>query len=320
MSKMITRKKYLKCLFLFSGGLDSILGVEVLRIQKNIKIVGLTFKSIFFDETLARKMAKKISLPLKIIDISSDILKVVKKPKYGYGKGINPCLDCRILMLKKAKEILKKEKFDFIASGEVLGERPMTQNKIALNFVEKKSSLKEILLRPLSAKLLKETIFEKKGLIKRELLLDISGRSRKKQISLAKKFNLKNYPTPSGGCILTDINFSKKLKELLNYYPQAKENDINLLKLGRHFWKNRAKIVVGRNEKENKILKKIAKKGDFLIEMKNYPGPLTLIRNYSKKKISIQVLEKAKKLTQYYSPKVRKKKNVEFKIKKIETC
>ncbi|MCD6085458.1 tRNA 4-thiouridine(8) synthase ThiI [bacterium] len=320
MPKIMTRKKHLKCLFLFSGGLDSILGIEILRIQKNIKIVGLTFKSIFFDEILAKKMAKKISLSLKIVDISSDILKIVKKPKYGYGKGMNPCLDCRILMLKKAKEILKKERFDFIASGEVLGERPMTQNKFALNFVEKKSSLKEILLRPLSAKLLKETIFEKKGLIKRELLLDISGRSRKRQISLAKKFNLKNYPTPSGGCILTDINFSKKLKDLLNYYPQAKENDINLLKIGRHFWENKVKIVVGRNKEENKILKKLAKKSDFLIEMKNYPGPLTLIRNYRKRKIFNQILEKAKKLTQYYSPKTRKRKDIKFKIKKIESC
>ena len=302
----MAKKKFLKCLFLFSGGLDSILGVEVLRIQKNIKIVGLTFKSIFFDETLAKKMAKKISLPLKIVDISSSLLKIVKKPKYGYGKGMNPCLDCRILMLKKAKEILKKEKFDFVASGEVLGERPMTQNKFALNFVEKKSSLKGILLRPLSAKLLEETIFEKKGLIKRELLLDLSGRSRKSQIFLAKKFNLKDYPTPSGGCILTDLNFSKKLKELL--------------KLGRHFWEKKVKIVVGRNEKENKILKKLAKKGDFLIEMKNYPGPLTLLRNYQKTKISSEVLKKAKKLTQYYSPKVRERKDVKFKIKEIETC
>lgn len=317
---MMAKKKFLKCLFLFSGGLDSILGVEVLRIQKNIKIVGLTFKSIFFDETLAKKMAKKISLPLKIVDISSSLLKIVKKPKYGYGKGMNPCLDCRILMLKKAKEILKKEKFDFVASGEVLGERPMTQNKFALNFVEKKSSLKGILLRPLSAKLLEETIFEKKGLIKRELLLDLSGRSRKSQIFLAKKFNLKDYPTPSGGCILTDLNFSKKLKELLKIYPKAKENDIKLLKLGRHFWEKKVKIVVGRNEKENKILKKLAKKGDFLIEMKNYPGPLTLLRNYQKTKISSEVLKKAKKLTQYYSPKVRERKDVKFKIKEIETC
>ena len=313
------RKNQLKCLFLFSGGLDSILGVKILRLQKNIKIVGVNFKSVFFSEKIAKEMAKKIKLPLKIVDISEKLIEIVKKPKYGYGKGMNPCLDCRILMLKKAKEILKKEKFDFVASGEVLGERPMTQNKFALNFVEKKSSLKGILLRPLSAKLLEETIFEKKGLIKREPLLDLSGRSRKRQIFLAKKFNLKDYPSPSGGCILTDLNFSKKLKELLKIYPKAKENDIKLLKSGRHFWKEKVKIVVGRNEKENKILKKLAKKGDFLIEMKNYPGPLTLLRNYHKTKVSSKVLEKAKKLTQYYSPKARKRKDVKFKIKEIKT-
>jgi len=310
-------KKTLKCLFLFSGGLDSILGVKILKLQKNIKIFGLTFKSIFFDEALAKKMAKKISLPLKVIDISQDFLKILKKPKYGYGKGMNPCLDCRILMLKKAKEILKKEKFDFVATGEVLGERPMTQNKFALELTEKESSLKGILLRPLSAKLLKETIFEKKGLIKRELLLDLFGRGRKRQLALAKKFKIKDYPTPSGGCILTDLNFSKKLRELLEIFPQAKENDFKLLKLGRHFWEKKTKIVIGRNEKENKILKKLAQKGDLLIEMKNYPGPLTLIRSYKNKKISPLALKKAKKLTQYYSPKARQKKKVEFKIIKI---
>ncbi|MCD6412163.1 tRNA 4-thiouridine(8) synthase ThiI, partial [bacterium] len=233
-------------------------------------------------------------------------------------KGMNPCLDCRILMLKEAKKILKKEKFDFVASGEVLGERPMTQNKFALKLVEEKSSLKGILLRPLSAKLLEETLLEKKGLIKRELLLDLQGRSRKRQILLAQKFKLKEYPTPSGGCLLTDLNFSKRLKELLENFPKAKKNDIELLKLGRHFWKKKIKIIVGRNEKENQLLKKLAQKGDILIEMENYPGPLTLIRSYEKrKKISKQALEEGKKLTQSYSSKAKDKKDVKFKIEKL---
>jgi len=312
------RKNQLKCLFLFSGGLDSILGVKILRLQKNIKIVGLNFKSIFFSEKIAKEMAKKIKLPLKIVDISEKLIEIVKKPKYGYGKGMNPCLDCRILMLKEAKKILKKEKFDFVASGEVLGERPMTQNKFALKLVEEKSSLKGILLRPLSAKLLEETLLEKKGLIKRELLLDLQGRSRKRQILLAQKFKLKEYPTPSGGCLLTDLNFSKRLKEFLENFPKAKKNDIELLKLGRHFWQRKIKIIVGRNEKENQLLKKLAQKGDILIEMENYPGPLTLIRSYEKrKKISKQVLEEGKKLTQNYSSKAKNKKDVKFKIEKL---
>ena len=312
------RKNQLKCLFLFSGGLDSILGVKILRLQKNIKIVGLNFKSIFFSEKIAKEMAKKIKLPLKIVDLSEKLIEIVKKPKYGYGKGMNPCLDCRILMLKEAKKILKKEKFDFVASGEVLGERPMTQNKFALKLVEEKSSLKGILLRPLSAKLLEETILEKKGLIKRELLLDLQGRSRKRQILLAQKFKLKEYPTPSGGCLLTDLNFSKRLKELLENFPKAKKNDIELLKLGRHFWQKKIKIIVGRNEKENQLLKKLAQKGDILIEMENYPGPTTLIRSYEKrKKVPKKALEEGKKLTQNYSSKAKDKKDVKFKIEKL---
>jgi len=312
------RKNQLKCLFLFSGGLDSILGVKILRLQKNIKIVGVNFKSVFFSEKIAKEMAKKIKLPLKIIDISEKLIEIVKKPKYGYGKGMNPCLDCRILMLKEAKKILKKEKFDFVASGEVLGERPMTQNKFALKLVEEKSSLKGILLRPLSAKLLEETILEKKGLIKRELLLDLQGRSRKRQILLAQKFKLKEYPTPSGGCLLTDLNFSKRLKELLENFPKAKKNDIELLKLGRHFWQKKIKIIVGRNEKENQLLKKLAQKGDVLIEMENYPGPTTLIRSYEKrKKVSKKALEEGKRLTQNYSSKAKDKKDVKFKIEKL---
>ena len=312
------RKNQLKCLFLFSGGLDSILGVKILRLQKNIKIVGVNFKSVFFSEKIAKEMAKKIKLPLKIIDISEKLIEIVKKPKYGYGKGMNPCLDCRILMLKEAKKILKKEKFDFVASGEVLGERPMTQNKFALKLVEEKSSLKGILLRPLSAKLLEETILEKKGLIKRELLLDLQGRSRKRQILLAQKFKLKEYPTPSGGCLLTDLNFSKRLKELLENFPKAKKNDIELLKLGRHFWQKKIKIIVGRNEKENQLLKKLAQKGDILIEMENYPGPTTLIRSYEKrKKVPKKALEEGKKLTQTYSSKAKDKKDVKFKIEKL---
>ena len=312
------RKNQLKCLFLFSGGLDSILGVKILRLQKNIKIVGLNFKSIFFSEKIAKEMAKKIKLPLKIVDLSEKLIEIVKKPKYGYGKGMNPCLDCRILMLKEAKKILKKEKFDFVASGEVLGERPMTQNKFALKLVEEKSSLKGILLRPLSAKLLEETLLEKKGLIKRELLLDLQGRSRKRQILLAQKFKLKEYPTPSGGCLLTDLNFSKRLKELLENFPKAKKNDIELLKLGRHFWQKKIKIIVGRNEKENQLLKKLAQKGDVLIEMENYPGPTTLIRSYEKrKKVSKKALEEGKRLTQNYSSKAKDKKDVKFKIEKL---
>lgn len=296
--------KKAKALVLLSGGLDSILAAKILQNQ-GIKVTALSFKSYFFNTAAAEKAAKNLKIPLKIINFSKEHLEMVKNPQHGYGKAINPCIDCHILMLKKAKGIMKKEKFDLVATGEVLGERPMSQNLSTLKLIEKESSLKGYLLRPLSAKLLGETIPEKKELVDRRRLLDISGRSRKKQIALAKKWKIKWYPTPAGGCLLTDLEFSKKLKELFGKYPKCNGNDIEFLKLGRHFWVNKTKIIVGRNEKENKKIEKLAKRGDILIEMKNYPGPLTLIRNYSKRKIIQKVIKKAQDLTQYYSVKTR---------------
>ena len=304
--------KKIKAVLLFSGGLDSILAAKILRKQK-IKILAITFKSYFFNEKIAKKAAKEIKLPLKVIDFSKEHLKIVKKPRYGYGKTVNPCIDCHILMLKFAKKIMEEKKYDFVATGEVLGERPMSQNPKALKLVEKESTLSGFLLRPLSAKLLKKTVPEIKKWINREKLLNISGRSRKKQIALAQKFRIKWYPTPAGGCLLTDLEFGKKLKELLKIYPKFNGNDIELLKLGRHFWKDKIKIIVGRDEKEDKKVKKLAKKFDILIEMKKYPGPLTLIRNYKKTKIPKKILEKAKELTKYYSTKARDKIDVKFK-------
>ncbi len=302
-----------KALILLSGGLDSILAAQLLK-KQGIKVTALSFKSYFFDSKQAKKAAEVLRIPLKVIDISREHLKMVKKPSYGYGRAMNPCIDCHILMLKKAKEVMKKGKFDLVATGEVLGERPMSQNTGALKLIEKESSLSGYLLRPLSAELLKPTILEEKGIINRDKLLDISGRSRKRQIALAKEWRIKWYPTPAGGCLLTDSEFGKKLKELLRICPECEGNDIGTLKLGRHFWQGKVKIIVGRNEKENKKIKKLARKGDVLIEMKDCPGPLTLIRNYSQKKIAPKIIKKAEDLTRYYSTKARGKNNIEFKV------
>jgi len=303
-----------KAILLFSGGLDSILAGKILENQ-GIKIIPIFFKSYFFDEKNAQKVAEILGWELKVIDFSKEHLKVVKKPKFGYGSSMNPCLDCHILMLKKAKQLMKKLKADFVATGEVLGERPMSQNKKALELIEKESSLKGYLLRPLSAKLLKETIPEKKGDVDREKLLDIQGRSRKRQIELAKKFKIKWYPQPSGGCILTDLEFGRKLRELLEKYPEFNGNDVETLKLGRHFWEGKVKIIIGRNHEENLKLEKLKRKGDFIMKMKNYPGPTALIRPYQSK-VSNEILEKAKELILKYSKKAQGKKDVKFLIQK----
>jgi len=241
-------------LFLFSGGLDSILAVKLLQ-EQGIKVAGLTFVSYFFNSDLAKESAKNLDIKLKIIDFSDEHLDMVKNPQYGYGKAINPCIDCHILMLKKAKEI--SEKFDFVATGEVLGERPMSQNKRALELIAEQSGLKDYLLRPLSAQLLEPTVPEKNGLVARNKLLDISGRSRKRQIVLAKKWGIKEYPTPAGGCLLTDFQFGRRLKELFKQWPDCRGDDVRLLKLGRHFWVKDNKIIVGRNQTENKEIKKL---------------------------------------------------------------
>ena len=304
--------KKVKALVLFSGGLDSILAAKLL-IEQGIKVQGLIFKSYFFDLGEARKTAKEIGIKLIIKDFSKEHLKMVKAPKYGYGKNMNPCIDCHALMFRIAKQIMKKENFDFIATGEVLGERPMSQNKNALKLIEEESGLNGYLLRPLSAKLLEPTEAEKNGLVDRGKLLDIRGRSRKRQLELAEKWKIKEYPNPAGGCLLTDIDFSKRLRKLLDKYPEARENDIGLLKFGRHFWYDSVKIIVGRNHQENLEIKKLRQKTDVLIELKGLSGPTTLIRSY-KGSISKKEIIEAQKLTKHYSLKARDEEDLKFKI------
>jgi len=291
---------FVKALLLFSGGLDSMLAAKVLQ-EQGIHVDGITFRSCFFNEEQAKKASKEIGIKLKIVDFSKDHLKMTKNPKHGYGKNMNPCIDCHLLMFKQALEI---EGYDFIASGEVLGERPMSQNKKAL-------SLSKEILRPLSAKLLPKTEIEKKGLVDRSKLLDISGRSRKPQLELVKKYGIKWFPSPAGGCLLTDPEFSKRLKNLMKY--DFNENDIELLKHGRHFWEGDVKIVVGRNKKDNEKIIKLKTKKDEIIELKDIPGPTTLVRPY-KGRINSAIIEKAKQLTKHYSLKARDRENIEYDI------
>lgn len=301
---MGNKRSETSALVLLSGGLDSILVIKILQ-EQQVDVTGLTFVSYFFNANSAKRAADKLKAKLKIVDFSDEHLEMVKGPRYGYGKAMNPCIDCHLLMLKRAKKIMEEEGFDFVATGEVLGERPMSQNKSALELIEKESGLKEYLLRPLSAKLLSLTIAEQKGLINRDKLFDISGRSRKRQITLAKEYGIKEYPTPAGGCLLTDLQFGQRLRELLDHWPNAQGKDVQLLKLGRHFWVGNDKIVVGRNEQENKQIEKLTQKGDVLIEPKEFVGPTILIK--SKKEVLEKSLIKAKELMIKYSPKLRKK-------------
>jgi len=293
-------KKKIKALVLLSGGLDSTLAAKILQ-QQGIEVTGLSFKSCFFNTRNAQKAAQKLQIPLKTVNFSREHLELVKNPPHGYGKTANPCLDCHLLMLKKAKKIMTKENYDFVATGEVLGERPFSQNKKALLEITKKSGLAKRLLRPLSAVFLPATLPEKKGWIKKSQLPAIKGRSRKIQLTLAKKYQLKHLPQPAGGCLLTDKIFSQKLLELFHRWPQASVQDIPPLKFGRHFWQGKVKIVLGRNQEENEKLTAIALKKDILVEPQNFPGPTALLRG---KKITPIIIKKAKKLIIQYSKKV----------------
>ncbi len=285
-----------KVLALVSGGLDSSLAIKLIQ-EQGIEVEGVSFTSPFFGPENAKKAAEELEIRLHIIDITSEILEIIKSPRYGYGKNMNPCIDCHILMAEKAKELMEEVKASFIISGEVLGQRPKSQNKQALELVVKRSETQGILLRPLSARLLLPTEAEEKGLVDREKLLTLSGKSRKPQLELARKYNLKEYGTPAGGCLLTDSIFSKRLKDLLEHNEYTLDN-ILLLKLGRHFRSSAGlKIVIGRNKEENKRLKSLAKEGDTSFNVIGHKGPLAIVRG----KLDEETLEEAASLCARYS-------------------
>jgi len=281
---MIAERKRIKALVLFSGGLDSILAAKILE-RQGIDVTALTFVSYFWSAEEAKKSARENKLKMKIVDFSDAHFGMIKKPKYGRGAGMNPCIDCHLLMLIQAKKIAKKESLDIIATGEVLGQRPMSQRGRALELIEKKAGLAGKILRPLSAKVLPETEMEKSGIIDREKLLGISGRSRKEQLKLAKKYKIKYFPSPAGGCILTDKEYSKKLRELLENIKKPKPSNLQFLRIGRHFWEGDTKIILGRNYEENLMLKKLAERSDILVEPKNIPGPTALVRGKRNKMV-----------------------------------
>ncbi|MDI6781517.1 MAG: 7-cyano-7-deazaguanine synthase [bacterium] len=267
-----------KAIVLLSGGLDSILAAR-LMLQQGIEVEAISFATSFCNCSQAELSANELGIKLRLIDIFDEIMGIIKHPKHGYGKGINPCIDCHTLMLKKAREYMLGTRASFVATGEVLGQRPMSQHLRAMRLIEKESGLEGLLLRPLSARLLKSTIPEQEGWIDREKLLDISGRSRKPQMALAKELNIKEYSTPAGGCLLTDSMFAKKMRDLLAHTPDPSWNDVQLLKLGRHFrLSDRLKVVVARNDEENKRLLNLLENGDTTLMVSNQKGPLSVCK------------------------------------------
>jgi hypothetical protein len=288
--------KQVRALIMFSGGLDSMLAAKLLQ-ELGVDVLGINFYSAFFGNKNAVNSAKQINLKLISIPVKQDYIEMLKHPKHGYGSGLNPCIDCKIFMLKSAKKLMKKNNADFIATGEVLGERPMSQNSGALDIIELESGLKGKLLRPLSAKLLPETEAEKKHLVNRNKLLDISGRSRKKQIELANIYNIREYPSPGGGCLLCEKEFASRLADLFKNSKKTSMKEIESLRIGRHFRFGKSKIIVGRDKDENDKLLDLSKKLKAAIfECKEVVGPTTLLIGKNR-----EAEEKAAELTAFYS-------------------
>lgn len=279
-----------KALALLSGGLDSILATKLV-LEQGIEVEAINFLTTFCTCTrkgcqhAATQAAETLKIPLKVFNITEEYLSVVKNPKHGYGSHMNPCIDCRIFTFSKAREYMRQVGASFIITGEVLGERPMSQRKDAILLIEREAGLKGLILRPLSAKLFEPTLPEKEGVVNRDKLLEITGRSRKPQIALAKEFAINDYPCPAGGCLLTDPQFAKRIKDLLEH-DQLTLDNVKLLKLGRHFrLSGDAKLIVGRDEGENISLESQIKPGDIYFKLKDHEGPLSILKGISDKNL-----------------------------------
>lgn len=275
-------KKKVKALGLCSGGLDSILAGLVLR-EQAIEVVWVAFETPFFTAEKARKASEMTGIPLIAKDITDRYLPMLEDPPAGFGQHMNPCMDCHALMFRIAGEMMGEIGADFLFSGEVIGQRPMSQTRTSLRYVEKHSGFDGRILRPLSARNLPVTQMEESGLVDRERLCSLSGRSRKPQIEMAKAFGVTDYPAPAGGCLLTDVNISKRLKDLFEHKASPDRAELELLKYGRHIRLSPAvKIVVGRDKADNEqILGHYRPDQDMLIKMNSVPGPVVLISSGS---------------------------------------
>jgi tRNA-specific 2-thiouridylase len=267
----------IKGIALISGGLDSILAVKVMQ-EQGVEVEGVAFETPFFSADRAVEASSAIGIPLTVADITEEHLVMLRAPRYGYGRNMNPCIDCHILMLKKAGEMMEARGADCILTGEVLGQRPMSQGKQSLHIVAKRSGYQPYIIRPLSARLLPETMPEKEGKVDRSRLLDIQGRGRKRQMEMAARYRITGYATPAGGCLLTDPGFSKRLRDLFAHDKNMEVRDMELLKVGRHLRLNdETKVIVGRKQRENAVISELSTDHDIVIKMRDLPGPTVLV-------------------------------------------
>ena len=283
-----------KCVLLYSGGLDSLLTAKILM-DMGIDVAGLHCILPYFPPDLNTEnlkssiLAKQIGLKLVEYRCEEEYIEMLRKPYHGYGRGMNPCIDCKLFFIKKAAELMKKLNADFVATGEVVGQRPMSQLKHMLNHIEKESGLAGRLLRPLSAKLLKPTIVETDGRVNRDMLLDINGRGRKRQLELAEYYGITDFESPAGGCLFTDSHIASRIRDAFLYYTKITPLDLYLLRFGRHFRLNeKLKIIVARNQHESEQLEQYKMHADYFF-LPDFPGPSVFVKGkiYETDKIKI---------------------------------
>lgn len=272
-----------KAVALLSGGLDSMLAAKLVAIQ-GVAVTGVHFVSVFNSAAkpgrrlAARLAADAVGIPLKTFPFTETQIEILRNPPHGYGSAANPCIDCHIAMIRRAGEFMREIGADFVVTGEVAGQRPMSQRTFILRVIEQETGLEGLILRPLSAKALQPTLPEKRGLVNRDLLEGIVGRTRTRQMQLARRFGIEAYPTPAGGCLLTDREFGRRVMDLVEH-GELTVNNAHLVKVGRHYRLDAAtKAVVGRNERENGVIETYARPGDLLITTEDVPGPTTLVR------------------------------------------
>lgn len=268
-----------KAVAMISGGLDSTLAARMM-LEQGVELCGLYLSAPWgcCDKTKAVKVAAQLGIEFMVVKMTREYIGVIRSPKYGYGSSMNPCIDCRIYMFEKAKELMEQIGASFLVTGEVLGQRPMSQMRNSLFLIERQAGLDRRVVRPLSAKVLPATLPEEEGLIERERMCGITGRSRKEQMALALKFGILDYPNPAGGCLLTDPEFGRRVRDLFDAQEEVDLEDMELLRLGRHFRANsRTKLIVGRNEEENATLAEYLAPGRALFVPEGFPGPTVLL-------------------------------------------
>ena len=289
-----------KAVALLSGGLDSRLAICLVK-EQGIEIEAVNFQTIFgCCKDDARRAAHDLGVSFTLLKVGDDYLKMVERPKYGYGRGINPCVDCRIYMFHRARSFMEKIGASFIISGEVLGQRPMSQKKPDFEKIEANAGLKGKILRPLSAQRLPVTLPEQEGLVDRSRFFGIEGRSRQKLLELARHYGIKDPPSPSAGCALTSPAFAAKVRDIFIHRPDYQRWEFEILKIGRHFrLGSEAKLIVSRNQAQNEYLEYLHPEGTWLLTCENFGGPHALFIGSK----SDDLLEKAGQVVLRYAQK-----------------